>query len=158
MTFSALLIDAETKLRALGTADLVRGMAMNAGGTAIISLGKQLAVNALIVEIFNKEMASATCLRDILFADAGFRMVVGLNIVGPVTVMARRCYDETINQQRLAVNGIDKMTRRFDLGGLTVRRHGAGTMTCAACFGESESINAGAQVADRVHIMATMAA
>ena len=73
---------------------------------------ERLAVDARFEGLLHQDMALATGIGDLFSADPGIRIRVGEDVVAAMAVVAARSHGEPVDQQRLAVNGVEEVVDR----------------------------------------------
>ena len=110
----------EVEFRRGGCVYLVRGMAGVAHRRPYVVRLRQLAVNALVVNLLHQHVALAAGFGDLRPADFRFRVVLGQNLVAAVAVVAGRGHNEALGEQGPAVDRIHEVPHghRFANGAL----------------------------------------
>ena len=93
--------------------DLMGAVTVNAHRPARIALREQLAVNAFIVSVLDADVALAAGPGDVRVVDRRIAVHAPFDAVRAVTIIARRCHDQTHFQQRGAVDAVHVLIRRF---------------------------------------------
>ena len=84
----------------------MRGMAVGAYRRALIAFGQQLPVNALVVGLFDAQMAFAAGLGDVGVVDGGIAVHGAFDVMHAMAIVAGGRHDQTHFDQRLAVDAV----------------------------------------------------
>ena len=113
VAFAAALVAGHFEMAVLGRLDFVRGVAIGADRAALVALGEQLAVDALVVGLLDADVAFAAGLGDVGVVDRRIAIHAALDVVHAVAVVAGRRDDEAHLQQRAAVDAVHVLRRRL---------------------------------------------
>ena len=94
------------EVAASGCLDLVGRVTLDAHGAAGITLGQELAVDALVVDLLHGDVALAAGLGHVGVVDGGAAVDAALDVVHPVAVVAAGGHDEALLEQRHAVDAL----------------------------------------------------
>ena len=93
----------------------MRRVAIRADRPARIAFGQQLAVNALVVSLLDTEMAFAAGPGDVGVVDGRIAVHGAFDVMHAVAIVARRRDNQTHFEQRLPVNAVHVLRRRFGM-------------------------------------------
>ena len=112
-TAAAFIAHQLLEVPALRRLDLVRRMAITANRPARIALGEQLAVDALLVNLLDADVAFAAGLGDVGVVDGRTAIDAALDVVDAVAIVAGGRDDQPHLQQRPPMNALGVLRRRF---------------------------------------------
>ena len=94
VAFAAALVAHHFEMTILGRLDAVGRVAIRADRTALVALGEELAVDALLVNLFDADMTFAARLRNVSVIDGCVSIHTAFDVVNAVTIVAGRRDDE----------------------------------------------------------------
>ena len=101
------LVALALEMHAAGRLDLVRRVAVGADRPALVALGQELPVHALVVDALDADVALAARARDMGVVGPGALVDAALDVVHAVAVVAGRGDDQAHLQQRPAVDAVE---------------------------------------------------
>ena len=99
----------------LGGLDFVGGVAIGADRSTLVALGEELAVDALVVGLFDADVAFAAGLGDIGVVDRRFAVHGPFDVVDAVAVIAGGGDDEAHLEQGAPVDAVHVLRRRLGI-------------------------------------------
>ena len=115
VAFAAALVAGHLEVAVLGGLDFVGGVAIGADRSALVALGKELAVDALVVGLFDADVAFAAGLGDVGVVDRRFAVHGPLDVVDAVAVIAGGGDDEAHLEQGAPVDAVHVLRRRLGI-------------------------------------------
>src|ERR1035438_7309650 len=88
VAFAAGLVAGHLKVAVLGSLDFVRAVAIRADWSTLVALGEELAVNTLVVDLFDADVGLAAGLGHVDVVDGRFAVHGPLDVVDAVAVIA----------------------------------------------------------------------
>src|ERR1043165_5680839 len=113
VAFAAAFVAGHFEMAVLGGLDFVGGVAIGANRPALIALGEQLSVHALIVNLLDLDMTFAAGLGHVGVIDRRVAVHPALDVVHAVAIVARRGDNQAHLQQRAAVDAVHVLGGNF---------------------------------------------
>src|ERR1051325_12039010 len=157
VAFAAAFVAGHFEMAVLGGLDLVGGVAISADRSALIALGEQLSVHALIVNLLDLDMTFAAGLGHVGVIDRRVAVHSALDVVHAVAIVAGRGDNQAHLQQRAAVDAVHVLGGNFRILDLIFPGEARIAVAGGASLGKVELEDRRIGLLDRRHLVRPVA-
>jgi hypothetical protein len=157
VALAAALIAFHFEVAVLRRLNFVRRMAVGAHGAAFVALGQELAMHALVINLLDAHMTFAAGVRHVGMIDRGRPIDAAFDVMDAVAITARRRDDQSLLQQRHAMNAVLVMRRGLAVFHAILFRQALVAVTTRAGLRQIQFVHRRIRGRDRFDVVGAMA-